>query len=83
MIASRPSNTGVGKLTNTFFEQRKHLTASIELRKKYIESAYLNQMKNEREMIQSRIEKMHFGVRKAFLEQRLQKLNEELTSKER
>jgi hypothetical protein len=78
MIASRPGNNGVGKLTHTFFEQRKHLTASIELRKKYIESSYLNQMKGEREMIQSRIEKMHFGVRKAFLEQRLRKLNEEL-----
>jgi hypothetical protein len=78
MIASRPNNTSVGKLTQTFFEQRKHLTASIDLRRKYIESAYLNQMKNERDMIQSRIERMHFGVRRAFLEQRLQKLNDDL-----
>ena len=69
----------MGKLTNTFFEQRKHITASIDLRKRFLESAYLNQMKGEREMIQSRIERMTFGVRKTFLERRLRKLNEELS----
>ena len=74
-----PGNSGVGKLTNTFFEQRKHITASIDLRKRFLESAYLNQMKGEREMIQSRIERMTFGVRKTFLEKRLRKLNEELS----
>ena len=74
-----PSNSGVGKLTNTFFEQRKHITASNDLRKRFIESAYLNQMKGEREMIQSRIERMTFGVRKSFLEKRLRQLNQELS----
>ena len=74
-----PSNSGVGKLTNTFFEQRKHITASIDLRKRFIESAYLNQMKGEREMIQSRVERMTFGVRKSFLEKRLRQLNQELS----
>jgi len=73
-----PSNNRVGKLTNTFFEQRKHITASIDLRKRFIESAYLNQMKGEREMIQSRIERMTFGLRKTFLEKRLRQLNQEL-----
>jgi len=73
-----PSNSRVGKLTNTFFEQRKHITASIDLRKRFIESAYLNQMKGEREMIQSRIERMTFGLRKTFLEKRLRQLNQEL-----
>ena len=72
-----PSNSRVGKLTNTFFEQRKHITASIELRKRFIESAYLNK-KGEREMIQSRIERMTFGLRKSFLEKRLRQLNQEL-----
>ena len=74
-----PSNSGVGKLTNTFFEQRKHITASIDLRKRFIESAYLNQMKGEREMIQSRVERMTFGVRTSFLEKRLRQLNQELS----
>ena len=73
-----PSNNRVGKLTNTFFEQRKHITASIDLRERFIESAYLNQMKGEREMIQSRIERMTFGLRKTFLEKRLRQLNQEL-----
>ena len=75
-----PSNSGVGKLTNTFFEQRKHITESIDIRKRSIESAYLNQMKGEREMIQSRIERMTFGVRKSFLEKRLRQLNQELNT---
>ena len=74
-----PSNSGVGKLTNTLFEQRKHITASIDLRKRFIESAYLNQMKGEREMIQSRIERMTFGARKSFLEKKLRQLNQELS----
>ena len=74
-----PSNSGVGKLTNTFFEQRKHITASIDLRKRFIERAYIHQMKGEREMVPSRIERMTFGVRKTFLEKRLRKLNEELS----
>ena len=76
MIASKPTNNGVGKLTHII---RTTATSYSQHRtKKNIESAYLNQMKNERDMIQSRIEKMHFGVRKAFLEQRLQKLNDDL-----
>ena len=75
-----PGNNRVGKLTNTFFEQRKHITASIDLRKRFIESAYLNQMKGEKEMIQSRIERMTFGLRKTFLEKRLQQLNQELNT---
>ena len=74
-----PSNSGVGKLTNTFFEQRNHITASIDLRKRFIESAYLNQMKGEREMIQSHNERMNFGVRESFLEKRLRQLNQELS----
>jgi hypothetical protein len=73
-----PSNNRVGKLTNTFFEQRKHIAASIDLRTRFIESAYLNQMKGEREMIQSRIERITFGLRKTFLEKRLRQLNQEL-----
>ena len=77
------SNNRVGKLTNTLFEQRKHITASIDLRKRFIESAYLNQMKGEREMIQARIEKMTYGLRKSFLEKRLRQLNQELNNTQR
>jgi hypothetical protein len=72
------NNERVGKLTNTFFEQRRRITASVDLRKRFIESAYLNQMKGEKEMIQSRIERMTFGLRKTFLEKRLRELNHDL-----
>ena len=77
------SNNRVGNLTNTFFEQRKHITASIALIKRFIGSAYLNKMKGEREMIQSRIERMTYGLRKFFLEKRLRQLNQELNDKQR
>ena len=77
------SNNRMGKLTNTFFEQRKHITASIDIRQRFIESAYLNQMKGEREMIQYRIERMTYGLRKSFLEKRLRQLNQELNNKQK
>ncbi len=68
------------KLTNTFFEQRGRIAQSIDLRKRFIESAYLNQAKGEREMIQSRIERMTFGCRKALLAARLQQLEKEINN---
>ncbi len=74
-------NSSAGKLTNTFFEQRARITQSIALRKRFIESAYLNQMKSEKELIQSRIEAMTYGCRKAFLAARLKQLNEELSKR--
>ena len=77
------SNNRVGKLTNTFFEQRRNIAASIDGRKSFIESAYLNQMKGEREMIPSRIERMTCGLRKSFLEKSLHQLNQELNNKQR
>ncbi len=67
-------------LTHTFFEQRRRVTQRVDLRKRFIEAAFLNQAKNERDMIQSRIERMTFGCRKAFLASRLQHLEKELAS---
>jgi hypothetical protein len=74
-------NSSAGKLTNTFFEQRARITQSIALRKRFIESAYLNQMKSEKELIQSRIDGMTYGCRKGFLAARLRHLNEELSKR--
>ena len=70
----------MNKLTFTFFEQRGRVAQSIDLRKRFLESAFLNQAKGEREMIQSRIERMTFGCRRAFLAARLQHLEKELNS---
>ena len=65
----------LNKLTFKLHEQRDKMTPSLELRRKYIETSYLNQMRGEKEMIQSRIDRLSPGVRKTFLASRLQKLN--------
>ncbi len=66
-------------MTFKLHDQREKLAPSLELRRKYIESAYLNQIRGEKEMIQSRIDRLSPGVRKAFLASRLQKLNQQLS----
>ena len=68
----------LNKMTFKLHDQRDKLAPSIELRRRYIESAYLNQIRSEQEMIQSRIDRLSPGVRKVFLASRLQKLNEAL-----
>ncbi len=68
----------LNKLTFKLHDQREKLAPSLELRRKYIEAAYLNQIRGEKEMIQSRIDRLSPGVRKVFLASRLQKLNQQL-----
>ena len=68
----------LNKLTFKLHEQRDKMTPSLELRRKYIETLYLNQIRGEKEMIQSRINRLSPGVRKTFLASRLQKLNSAL-----
>ena len=68
----------LNKLTYKLHDQRERLAPSIELRRRYIEAAYLNQIRGEKEMIQSRIDRLSPGVRKVFLASRLEKLNEAL-----
>ncbi len=68
----------LNKLTFKLHEQRDKMTPSLELRRKYIETSYLNQIRGEKEMIQSRIDRLSPGVRKTFLASRLQKLNSAL-----
>ncbi len=65
----------LNKLTFKLHEQRDKMTPSLELRRKYIETSYPNQIRGEKEMIQSRIDRLSPGVRKTFLASRLQKLN--------
>ena len=68
----------LNKLTFKLHDQRERLAPSIELRRRYIETSYLNQIRGEKEMIQSRIDRLQPGVRKVFLASRLQKLNQAL-----
>ena len=68
----------LNKLTFKLHDQRERLAPSIELRRRYIEATYLNQIRGEKEMIQSRIDRLSPGVRKVFLASRLEKLNKAL-----
>ena len=68
----------MNKLTFKLHDQRERLAPSVELRRRYIEAAYLSQIKGEKEMIQSRIDRLSPGVRKVFLASRLEKLNQAL-----
>ena len=68
----------LSKMTFKLHDQREKLAPSIALRRKYIEAAYLNQIRNEKDMIQSRIDRLSPGVRKVFLASRLQTLNQQL-----
>jgi hypothetical protein len=70
--------TRLNKMTFKLHEQREKLAPSLELRRKYIEASYLSQIRGEKEMIQSRIDRLSPGVRKVFLASRLQKLNSQL-----
>ncbi len=69
------------ELPNTFYERRARMAQKVDLRRRYIESSFLNQARGEREMIQSRIERMTFGCRKAFLAARLQQIEKDLSNK--
>ena len=57
-------------------DQRAKLAPSLELRKNFLEASYHQQIRSEKAMINSRIDKLQPGVRKVFLVQRLKKLNE-------
>ena len=65
----------LNKMTFKLHDQREMLAPSLELRRRYIETSYLSQIRGEKEMIQSRIDRLSPGVRKVFLASRLQKLN--------
>jgi hypothetical protein len=65
----------VGNIVHRLHQQRLKLAPSLEFRKNYIEAAYVDQIRREKEMILSRIDRLQPGVRKVFLAARLQKLN--------
>ena len=64
------------KLTWKFHEQRKHKQELIDHRRKMLEASHSMQVKNERDAILSRIDRLQPGPRRTFLPIRLAKLNE-------
>jgi hypothetical protein len=71
-------NAKLGKLTFKLHEQRDRLAPSTELRRKYLEASYHTQLRGEKAMIQSRIDRLTPGARRVFLMSRLEQLNQAL-----
>jgi len=72
---------GLQKIVFRLHDQREKLAPSLELRKKHLTSAYLGQVRAERDSIIGHIERLPFGAQKVYLQHRLQKLNERAAMK--
>jgi len=66
---------GLQKIVFRLHDQREKLAPSLELRRKHLTSVYLGQVRAERDSIIGHIERMPYGARKVYLQNRLQLLN--------
>ena len=71
----------LSKITYRLHEQRKKLAPSIELRRSYLTSVFHNQLRAEKESIESHIGHMQAGVRRVYLKHRLEMLNKRAAMK--
>jgi len=55
-------------------ERRGRMAESVDLRRRYIESCYVEQIAADRQLIESRIARMQPSLQRKFLETQLQKL---------
>ena len=65
----------LANLTYRLHKQREMMAPSIELRRRFLASAYHAQLRNEKEMIASHIGRLQPGVRRVFMQRRLDHLN--------
>lgn len=65
----------LSKITYRIHQQRERLAPSLELRKAYLTSVFHGQIKAEKDNIAGYINRMQPGVRRVYLEHRLQMLN--------
>ena len=63
-------------LTYRLHEQRKKLAPSLELRRRYLTAAFHDQLRAEKNHIESYIGRLQPGVRRVYLLHRLEALNE-------
>jgi hypothetical protein len=69
------SQAKTAHITWRLHERRGRLQEHIELRKKVLAASYHMQLQNDRNAIQSHINHLQPGLRRAFLQQRLVKIN--------
>ena len=65
----------LAQLTNMIHKQREMMQPSIELRRRFLASAYHAQLKNEKGKIASHIGRLQPGVRRVFMRRKLDHLN--------
>jgi len=68
-------STNLQRITYRLHAQREKLAPSIALRRNYLETTFLNQINSEKEAIQSHIQRLQPGVRRVYLQHRLERLN--------
>ena len=68
-------STNLQRITYRLHAQREKLAPSILLRKNYLESTYLAQIKAEKDAIVGHIDRLQPAVRQAYLWHRLERLN--------
>ncbi len=65
----------LAQLTNMMHKQREMMQPSIELRRRYLASAYAAQLRTEKGTIEQHINRLQPGVRRVFMRRRLEQLN--------
>ena len=68
----------LAQLTFKLHEAREKLQPSLVLRKRMLEKAYHSQLMAEKTAIEGHIGRLQPGLRKVYLERRLEKLNKKL-----
>lgn len=64
------------QLTYRLHEARQLLQPSIELRRRFLTKAFHAQLRSEKDNIESHIQRMQPGIRKAYLQKRLEQLKD-------
>jgi hypothetical protein len=65
----------LAQLTNMMHKQREMMQPSIELRRRFLASAYAAQLRTEKGTIEQHINRLQPGVRRVFMRRRLDQLN--------
>ena len=65
----------LAKYTTMMHKQREMMQPSIELRRRYLASAYAAQLRTEKATIEQRINRLQPGARRVFARRQLNQLN--------
>ena len=65
----------LANLTNMMHKQRAQMQPSIELRRRFLASAYAAQLMTEKATIEQHINRLQPGMRRVFMRRRLEQLN--------